>query len=229
MPTKLIAEFVGTFILLFVGTGAIIVHSLTGEPGHIGIAFTFGAVVAALIYTFGHISGAHFNPAVTIAFWSIGEVEQKNVLPYILAQCLGAILASTLLYGLFMGQATVDNMAHLGATLPRFGVFNAWVFELILTFILMLVICGSAIHGKAVKNFAGIAIGLTVGLEAMFAGPITGASMNPARSLSPALISGHLAHLWIYLTATVAGAVLAAQLFHRQLKCKTKEECALSD
>lgn len=220
MRPQLIAEFIGTFILIFAGTGAIIITQLTGEPGHVGIAITFGSVVAALIYTFGHISGAHFNPAVTLAFWSIKETKTRTVPYYILAQVGGALLASGLLWLLFAPQGEMQELAYLGVTLPRYEVWHAFVMEFVLTFILMLVICGSAVHGRAVKSFAGLAIGLTVGLEAMFAGPVSGASMNPARSLAPALVSLHLEHLWIYLVATILGAVSAAHVYRASFHCK---------
>ncbi|WP_444683868.1 MIP family channel protein [Alkalicoccus luteus] len=207
MRQYLTAEFVGTYILVFAGTGAVIVNELTGTITHVGIALTFGLVVMALIYTFGHISGAHFNPAVTIGFWAMRTFPGKSVLPYIAAQAGGATAASLTLLALF------GNVADLGATLPAYAPEQSFILEIILTFILMLVIAASAVHAKAIKSFAGIAIGATVGLEAMFAGPISGASMNPARSLGPALASGTLEHLWIYLTATVLGALLAVVVY----------------
>lgn len=207
MQRKLLAEFIGTYFLVFAGTGAVVVNELTGSLTHVGIAMTFGLVVAALIYAFGHVSGAHFNPAVTIAFWVRGDMRPREVLPYILTQFAGALAASLTLLLMF------GDVAHLGATLPRYSWQQSFVFELILTFGLMIVILGSAVHGKAIKSFAGIAIGATVGLEAMFAGPICGASMNPARSLAPAVVSGTLEHLWIYLVATVIGAVAATLVY----------------
>lgn len=210
LKAKLTAEFIGTFILVFAGTGAVVVDKITGALGHVGIALTFGLVVTALIYAFGHISGAHFNPAVSIAFKVMGEFETKELAPYIIAQILGAILASTTLYFMFLEDfKTVAEIGYLGATLPRGSWQQSFVFEFILTFILMLIICASAVHARAVKSFAGIAIGFTVGLEAMFSGPICGGSMNPARSIGPALVSGNLEHLWIYIVATILGAILA--------------------
>jgi aquaporin NIP len=210
MKRELIAEIVGTYILVFAGTGAIVIETLTGAMGHVGIAMTFGLVVTVLVYTLGHISGAHFNPAVSIAFAFMRELELKRLLPYIGAQLLGAVLASATLYLLFIEEVTaVSELSYLGATLPRGSELQSFILEFILTFILMFVIVGSAVHEKAIKSFAGIAIGATVGLEAMFAGPICGASMNPARSFSPALISGHFEHLWLYIVATILGAVFA--------------------
>lgn len=204
------AELVGTYILVFAGCGAIVVESLTGAMGHVGIALVFGLVVTAVIYTFGHVSGAHINPAVTISFTFTKELSIKEAFNYILFQLIGAILAVLSLLLLFLEEAkSIKALAYYGATLPRGSWYQSFIFELILTFILMLVIYGSAIHGKAIKSFAGIAIGFTVGVEAMFAGPITGASMNPARSIAPALISGNVSDLWIYIIAPILGALLA--------------------
>ncbi len=227
MDKRLVAEFLGTFVLVFAGCGAIVVESLTGSLGHVGIALTFGLVVTALIYTFGHISGAHFNPAVTISFALMNEFSKKDVLRYIISQLGGAILACLVLMLLFFEEAkTAKELAYYGATLPRGSWYQSFGFELILTFILMLVIYGSAVHGKATKSFAGIAIGFTVGLEAMFAGPICGASMNPARSIAPALVSGNLESLWLYIAAPILGAILAGVIFLNYIKCKNNEECS---
>ncbi len=228
MDKRIVSEFIGTFILVFAGCGAIVVESLTGALGHVGIALTFGFVVTALIYTFGHVSGAHFNPAVTISFAMMGEFEKKDLLKYILAQILGAILACLFLALLFLEEAkTVKELAYYGATIPRGSWYQSFGFEFILTFILMLVIYGSAVHGKAVKSFAGLAIGFTVGLEAMFAGPICGASMNPARSIGPALVSGNLESLWLYIDAPILGAIVAGIIFVKTIKCKNQQECEI--
>ena len=219
MKKKLIAELLGAFILVFAGTGAIIINDITNAIGHVGVALTFGFVIVALIYSFAHVSGAHFNPAVTIAFWSMGEFERKNVIPYIAAQLVGGLLASLSLFLLLKENfVLVSEVSYLGATIPSGTASQSFGFEFILTFILMIVICSSAIHGKATKDFAGLAIGLSVGLESMFAGPITGASMNPARSIAPALISGNVEHLWIYIVATILGAVCAAVVFMKVFK-----------
>ena len=215
LKAKLMAELMGTYILVFAGTGAIVVEKLTGTMGHVGIALTFGLVVTALIYAFGHISGAHFNPAVSIAFWVMGEFDKKELAPYISAQIFGAILASLTLYLLFIVEIKeMVEVGYLGATLPHGSWWQSFLFEFILTFILMLIISSSAVHAKAVKSFAGVAIGFTVGLEAMFAGPICGASMNPARSIAPALVSGHLEHLWLYVVATILGAVTSVFIYN---------------
>jgi aquaporin Z len=225
---KYTVEFIATFILVFAGCGAIVIDILTGAIGHIGIALTFGFVVSALIYTFGHISGAHMNPAVTLSFSLMGEFDKRDIAGYLLAQVLGAILACLVLYLLFLEESkSVSQLAYLGATLPRGSQTQSFILEFILTFILMLVICGSAVHGKAIKSFAGLAIGLTVGLEAMFAGPICGASMNPARSIGPALVSGNLESLWIYIVATTLGAAVAGWFFIKFVKCKDPSECSI--
>lgn len=221
MKKDLIAEFLGTYILVFAGTGAIVIGALTGEPGHAGVSITFGFVVVALIYSFAHVSGAHFNPAVSIAFWLMGEFDKSKILPYIAVQILGAIAASYSLYALLLENITsMQQAAYLGATLPHGSQMQSFWFEFILTFILMLVISSSAVHGKAIKDFAGIAIGFTVGLEAMFAGPITGASMNPARSIGPAFVSGNFESLWVYIVATVLGAAVAALVFNKLIKAE---------
>lgn len=207
-----LAEGIGTFALVFAGTGAVMVNQISkGAITHLGISFVFGAVVAALIYGMGHLSGAHFNPAVTLAFWTSGFFPRRRVLPYILAQLVGAIAASTLLL------TALGSVAKLGATLPLNGNwFQSLVLETVLTFILMFVIFGSGLDRRAHIGFAGLAIGLTVGLEAAFMGPITGASMNPARSLGPAVIGGIWQHHWVYWVAPILGAQLAV-IVYRQL------------
>jgi len=202
-----LAEFLGTFILVFAGTGAIVINQACGGViGHPGIALTFGLVVLAMIYTFGDISGAHLNPAVTVAFAAAKRFPWKEVPLYLGAQLAGAFAASGLLKFLFPGPGT------LGATLPAGSASQSFVLEVVLTAILMLVILGVSTGAKEKGITAGIAIGATVGLEAMFAGPACGASMNPARSLAPAIVSGHLQHLWLYPVATVLGALLAVPL-----------------
>lgn len=202
---KYVAEVIGTFAIVFCGTGAIIINQeADGVITHVGIAITFGLIVAAMIYTLGDISGAHFNPAVTIAFWVARVFPGNEIIPYIISQGIGAFIASFTLYVLFPANNT------LGATLPAGSEMQSFILELILTFLLMFVIIHVAKGSKEQGMFAGIAIGSVVLLEAMFAGPICGASMNPIRSLSPAIVSGHLEHLWIYLTAPVLGAILAS-------------------
>lgn len=204
-----LAEGIGTFILVFAGTGAVMVNSISGgSVTHIGISFVFGAVVTALIYGIGHLSGAHFNPAVTLAFWTSGFFPKRRVLPYILGQLVGAIAASALLLISF------GRVANLGATLPLNGNWlQSLVLEFVLTFILMFVILGSGLDRRAHIGFAGLAIGLTVGMEAAFMGPITGASMNPARSFGPALVGGIWQHHWVYWLAPIFGAQLAVIIY----------------
>jgi aquaporin Z len=209
---KYIAEALGTFALVFCGTGAIVVNEITGGTiTHVGIAVTFGLIVMAMIYTIGDKSGAHLNPAVTIAFTLYSVFPAREVLPYILSQVTGAFIASLVLRFLF------PDSVYLGATLPAGSNLQSLVLEFILTFLLMFTIVNVAESGKEKGLFAGIAIGSVVLLEAMFAGPVSGASMNPARSLAPALVSGHFQEVWIYLTAPFAGAALAV-VIHKKIK-----------
>ncbi len=201
---KLFAEFLGTFCLVFAGTGAIIVNEASGGAvTHVGVAITFGLIVMAMIDALGDISGAHLNPAVTLAFALSRRLPARTVPRYLAAQIAGALAASSLLRLLFPASQL------LGATMPAGPSLQSFVLELILTFMLMLVILSVSSGPKERGLMAGITIGGVVGLEALFAGPICGASMNPARSLAPALISGQTQHLWIYLTAPVLGAALA--------------------
>lgn len=206
---EVLAEGIGTFILVFAGTGAVMVNQISnGALTHLGISFVFGAVVAALIYTLGHISKAHFNPAVTLAFWASGFFPKKFVSSYIISQCVGAVLASGVLL------LSLGKVANLGATLPLEGNWlQSLILETILTFILMFVILGSGLDRRSPVGFAGLAIGLTVALEAAFMGPITGASMNPARSFGPAMVSMIWQHQWLYWVAPIFGAQLAVIVY----------------
>ena len=203
-----ITETLGTFILIFCGTGAIVINQQTGGViGHLGIAITFGLLVMTLIYAFGNISGAHFNPAVSIAFTVARKFPANKLVPYIFSQLLGAVMASFFLKILF------PQNEMLGGTLPSGTEMQSFILEIFLAFFLMLVILNVA-HGSSEQGlFAGIAIGSTVLLEAMFAGPVSGASMNPVRSIAPALVSGHLEHLWIYIVAPIVGAIAAVPVW----------------
>ena len=201
---KLAAEFFGTFALVFAGTGAIIVNQETGGAvSHVGVALTFGLVVLAMIYTLGDVSGAHLNPAVTLGFWAARRFPARTVPAYILSQCAGALIASAVLRGLFPGNTS------LGATVPAGAPMQSFVLEAILTAMLMFVILNVSTGAKEKGITAGIAVGSVIGLEALFAGPISGASMNPARSFAPALVSADFTGLWIYLFAPVLGAGFA--------------------
>jgi aquaporin NIP len=200
----LIAESIGTFALVFAGAGAIMVDAKTHALGHVGVAIAFGLVIMVMIYAVGHVSGAHFNPAVSFAFALTRHFPWPRVAAYWLAQAAGALIAAAILRG------SLGNVAHLGATLPAGSQGQSFLWEVVLTFFLMFVILSVATDTRAVGEAAAIAIGGTVGLDAMFGGPISGASMNPARSLGPAVIGGQLHALWLYLVAPLAGAALGA-------------------
>lgn len=205
---KAIAEFFGTFSLVFAGTGAIVINDVSGGAiTHVGIALTFGLIVLAMIYTLGDISGCHLNPAVTLAFFVAKRCDGKSVAPYIASQVAGALLASLTLKVMF------PDHASLGATEPSGSPLQSCFMELILTLILMVVILSVSSGSKEKGMLAGVAVGAVIALEAMFAGPISGASMNPARSLAPALVSFRLEHLWIYVLAPCLGAFLAVAVF----------------
>ena len=213
---KFAAEAIGTFALVFAGTGAIVINQVSsGAVTHVGIALTFGLVVLAMIYSLGEVSGAHLNPAVTLGFCTAGRMSWSEALPYLASQCAGAFAASGLLRFLFPQNAT------LGATLPAGSAMQSFVLEAVLTAILMFTILSVSTGAKEKGITAGIAIGGIITLEALFAGPVSGASMNPARSLAPAVVSGHLDHLWVYLLAPVLGAQLAVPA----CRCVQAEGC----
>ncbi|PQJ78037.1 MIP/aquaporin family protein [Polaribacter porphyrae] len=210
---RYISELIGTFSMVFCGTGAMTINEVTGgEVTHVGIGITWGLIVMAMIYAFGETSGAHFNPAVTIAFAYAKKFAWKEVPKYITAQIIGAFVASFILLFLF------PDSEFLGSTIPKIDVWRAFVLEILLTFFLMVVIINVSTGSKEMGIIAGIAVGSVVLLEALFAGPITNASMNPARSLAPNIISGNLNGLWLYMVAPVLGALLAV------ISCKLIKE-----
>jgi len=196
----LVAEAIGTFALVFAGAGAIMVDAKAHQLGHVGVALTFGLVIMAMIYAVGHISGAHFNPAVTFSFALTRHFPWGRAGGYWLAQIAGAIAAAALL------RASLGNIAHVGATLPSGSQAQSFLWELMMSALLMFVVLAVATDTRAVGEAAAIAIGGTIALDAMFGGPISGASMNPARSIGPALVSGQLHALWLYIVAPIVGA-----------------------
>ncbi len=205
---KLAAEVFGTFCLVFSGTAAIVINQASGGTiTHVGIALTFGLIVLSMIYSLGDVSGCHLNPAVTIGFFAAKRFEGRLVGPYIAAQLLGASLASASVRWMFPMSRT------LGATLPVGDPSISWGLEFFLTLMLMFVVLSVSTGSRERGAFAGVAVGSLIALEALFAGPVSGASMNPARSFGPALVSGRLDHLWIYLTAPVAGAVAGVLVY----------------
>ena len=207
-----LAEALGTFALVFAGTGAVVVEAQTGALGHVGVALTFGLVVMAAIYAVGEVSGDHINPAVTVAFWASGRFPGARVWPYVAAQVAGALVASVVVALLFPGVATLGQTVPAGTALQSLGL------EAVLTSLLMFVILGVAVGAREVGLLAGVAIGGVVAFEAMMGGPISGASMNPARSLGPALVglatgTSDPSSLWVYLVGPVAGALLAVPAY----------------
>ncbi|MCE1188342.1 MAG: aquaporin [Ignavibacteria bacterium] len=206
---KYIVEFIGAFFIVFCGTGAIIVHeAFTNSISQQGIALSFGLTVAVLIYLFSEISGAHFNPAVSIVFWRFKRLSGTNVISYILAQLLGAVSAAFVLHIIFPGNR------GLGATQPVGPEIQSFLIELLFTFLLMLAIL-QASSSRRIESHTGLIIGGIIFLEALIGGPVSGASMNPARSFGPAVVSGNYHSLWIYLAAPVLGAMSAGQVFSR--------------
>ncbi len=204
---KLIAECVATFFLVFFGTAAIVVdQTYHGVVGHIGVSIVFGLIVTIMIYSFGSVSGAHMNPAVSIALFVIKRIELKTCLSYIAMQVLGALIASLAIKSMFPANAT------LGATLPLGGYWQSAVLEFVMSFLLMLVILRVAVRTHTSVQLVGAIVGSVVLLEALMGGPISGASMNPARSLGPAVLAANIQGLEIYLLAPTLGMIFAAKL-----------------
>lgn len=209
---RLIAESIGTFFLVLIGPGAVMVNAASGGViGHAGVSMAFAFVVTAMIFALGHISGAHINPAVTIAFWSVRRFPLRDVIPYITAQCVGALAASGVL------RAVLGLVGQMGATVPAralgIGAGGAFVIEWLLSFTLMVVIMAVATDERVPAGFAALAVGLTVGFCALMGGPLTGASMNPARSLGPAIASGIWDAHWVYWLAPITGMLIGAQCY----------------
>jgi MIP family channel proteins len=222
LSRALVAELIGTFALVFAGCGAVMVDAKTHQLGHVGVAISFGLVIMFGIYAVGHISGAHFNPAVTFAFALTRHFPWPRALAYWAAQVSAALFAAALL------RASLGNLADTGATLPSGSQGQSFLWELVLSGFLMFVILAVATDTRAVGEAAAIAIGGTIALDAMFGGPISGASMNPARSVGPALVSGNLHALWLYIVAPVLGTSVGglAYQFVRGEKPEPAEEPA---
>jgi aquaporin Z len=205
---KYLAETIATFILIFVGTGSVIVDQVSGgKVTHVGISLTWGLLVMAMIYAVGDTSGAHLNPAVTFGFWLSRRLPARSIAPYVASQLIGALAASLLLRAMFQTSA-------LGGTHPSGSAAQSFILEVVLTGILIFVVLSVASGPKEKGLLAGVALGGVIAFEVLFAGPISGASMNPARSLAPAIVGGSLADVWIYLLAPLAGAALGV-LGHR--------------
>ena len=211
MDTRLLrragAELVGTYALVTAGCGAIMVNAETGALGHIGIAFTFGLVIMVMIAATGHISGAHFNPAVTISFELTRHFPWRDVPFYVVGQILGAILGAVTI------RFVIGDVASIGTTLPSGSIAQSFGLEVLLTAVLMFVIVSVATDTRAVGETAAIAIGATVGSDALWGGPISGASMNPARSIGPVLVAGIGTEQWIYIFAPIVGAIIGGFLY----------------
>lgn len=204
---KYISEFIGTFVLVFIGCGAIVISSVYPETiSHGGISLAFGFAVMLMIYAVGNVSGAHFNPAVTIGFYLVKKFNKKEILPYITSQILGGTVAMVLIKILF------NPALVYGVTTPSVAVWKAFALETLFTFILMVVILNVSTGYKEKGIMAGVAVGATVAVLALVGGPLTGASMNPARSIAPAIVSFNFSALWLYILAPIVGVILASPM-----------------
>jgi aquaporin Z len=223
MTRRLSAELFGTFVLVFAGTGAIVFDSVNpGKIGHVGVALTFGLVVLAMVYAVGSVSGAHLNPAVTVGLWAARRLPGRQVMPFVGAQLTGAFAASALLFAMYPTHPT------LGATIPHGPAWHSFVLEVWLTAVLVFVVLAVTIAEPSVKALGGVIVGAVIALEALFAGPISGASMNPARSLAPGIVSGQVEYLWVYVAAPLAGALVAVPAcacIQQPGCCACAEEC----
>jgi aquaporin Z len=207
-PRRWLAEGIGAFFLVFAGAGAVMANASShGVVSHVGVALAFAFVIVAMICAVGHLSGAHLNPAVTLGFWAAGKFPAREVLPYITAQCLGAIGAAAVL------RATMGLVGDMGATVPAIALAPAFALEAVMSFALMFVIMAVATDDRVAGGTAALAVGFTVGLCALTGGTLTGASMNPARSLGPALVGGLWRAHWLYWLAPIAGTVAAAKTY----------------
>lgn len=205
---RVVAEAIGTFFLVLIGPGSAMVNASSGGSlGHVGVALAFAFVVVAMIYALGHLSGAHINPAVTLAFWSVRRFPTAEVIPYMLAQCAGAVAASLAL------RAALGFVGNMGATLPAIPVGAAFCVEWLLSFALMFVIMAVATDERVADGFAALAVGLTVGFCALMGGPLTGASMNPARSFGPSLVGGYWTAHWLYWLSPISAMIVAARTY----------------
>lgn len=207
-PRRWVAEGIGTFFLVFVGPGAAMANASShGVVTHVGVALAFAFVIVGMICAVGHLSGAHLNPAVTLGFWASGRFPAREVFPYVAAQCLGAIAASALL------RATMGLVGDMGATLPSVAIGPAFALEVAMSFALMFVVMAVATDDRVAGGTAALAVGFTVGFCALTGGTLTGASMNPARSLGPALVGGIWRAHWLYWVAPIAGTLAAARTY----------------
>ncbi|KAK1410371.1 hypothetical protein QVD17_36907 [Tagetes erecta] len=209
LAQKMLAEFIGTFCIIFIGCGSVVVNKLYGGIVTFpGICVTWGLIVMTMIYTVGHVSGAHFNPAVTISLYLLGLCPSEEVAFYILSQVLGSLFGSGTLTMIF----SVTPEAYFG-TMPSGSAIQSFVVEIIITFILMFIVSGATIDHRAIKKQGGIVVGMTIIMNVFVAGPISGASMNPARSLGPAIVKLKFKAIWVYICGPIIGAAMGGLVY----------------